>query len=57
MKEAVARIKINKLFHNSSWRFFGDAKNPAIIQLEPSGVLKPQDLSAEASTTPNAVQY
>ena len=57
MKEAVALIKMNKLLHNSVWQFFADAKGPASIQLDPSGVLKPQDLSAGARTTLNAVQY
>ena len=45
MKEASARIKINKLLEGAGWRFFADAKGPANIQLEPSVVLKPQDLS------------
>ncbi len=45
MKEAFARIKINKLLEGAGWRFFADAKGPANIQLEPSVVLKPQDLS------------
>ena len=26
MKEAAARIKINKLLENAGWRFFADAK-------------------------------
>jgi type I restriction enzyme R subunit len=57
MKEASARIKINKLLEGAGWRFFADAKSPANIQLEPSIVLKSQDLSAGARTTLNAVQY
>ncbi len=44
MKEASARIKINKLLEGAGWRFFADAKGPANIQLEPSVVLQPQDL-------------
>jgi type I restriction enzyme R subunit len=44
MKEAAARIKINKLLENAGWRFFADAKSPANIQLEPSVTLKAQDL-------------
>jgi len=36
MKEASARIKINKLLEAASWRFFADANGPANIQLEPS---------------------
>ena len=57
MKEASARIKINKLLEAAGWRFFADAKGPANIQLELSVVLKPQDLSAGVRTTLNAVQY
>jgi type I restriction enzyme R subunit len=30
MKEAAARIKINRLLEASGWRFFADAKGPAI---------------------------
>jgi type I restriction enzyme R subunit len=44
MKEAAARIKINKLLENAGWRFFADATGPANIQLEPSVTLKFQDL-------------
>ena len=39
MKEAAARIKINRLLENAGWRFFADAKGPANIQLEPSVTL------------------
>ena len=46
MKEAAARIKINKLLENAGWRFFADGKSPANIQLEPSVTLKTQDLDA-----------
>lgn len=46
MKEAAARIKINKLLENAGWRFFTDAKGPANIQLEASVTLKTQDLDA-----------
>ena len=46
MKEAAARIKINKLLENAGWRFFADSKGPANIQLEPSVTLKTQDLDA-----------
>ena len=46
MKEAAARIKINKLLEATGWRFFADAKGPANIQLEPSVTLKAQDLDA-----------
>jgi hypothetical protein len=34
MKEAAARIKINKLLEAAGWRFFPDGKKPANIQLE-----------------------
>lgn len=39
MKEATARIKINKLLEAAHWRFFADEHGPANIQLEPSVVL------------------
>jgi len=44
MKEASARIKINKLLESAGWRFFADANGPANIQLEPSVKLKTQDI-------------
>lgn len=44
MKEASARIKINRLLENAGWRFFADAKGPANIQLEPSVTLTKQVL-------------
>ena len=44
MKEAAARIKINKLLEAAGWRFFADEKGPANIQLEPSVKLKESDL-------------
>lgn len=46
MKEAAARIKINKLLENAGWRFFADAQGPANIQLEPSVTVKSPDLDA-----------
>jgi type I restriction enzyme R subunit len=46
MKEAAARIKINKLLEAAGWRFFADAKGPANIQLEPSVKLTSQVLDA-----------
>ena len=46
MKEAAARIKINKLLETAGWRFFADAKGPANIKLEPSVTVKTQDLDA-----------
>src|SRR5450759_1980763 len=44
MKEATARIKINKLLENAGWRFFADAKGSANVQLEPSVALTKQAL-------------
>ena len=46
LKEAQARIKINKLLEESGWRFFGDGQSPANIQLEPQVTLTTQDLDA-----------
>ena len=45
MKEATARIKINKLLENAGWRFFADKVGPANVQLEPSVTLKEKDLN------------
>jgi type I restriction enzyme R subunit len=44
MKEATARIKINKLLEGASWRFFADGNGPANIRLEPSVTIKSIDL-------------
>lgn len=46
MKEATARIKINKLLEASGWRFFTDAAGPANIRLEPSVTIKETDLNS-----------
>ncbi len=46
MKEATARIKINRLLENAGWRFFADGNGPANIQLEPSVKLTQQDLDS-----------
>jgi type I restriction enzyme, R subunit len=46
MKEATARIKINKLLEATGWRFFADASGPANIRLEPSVTIKSTDLDA-----------
>ena len=46
VKEATARIKINKMLEVAGWRFFADGKSPANIQLEPSITIKTQDLDA-----------
>ena len=54
MKEAAARIKINKLLEAAGWRFFADADGPANIRLEPSVTLKTQDLDALGENKPTA---
>ena len=46
MKEATARIKINKLLEAAGWRFFAEGNAPANIRLEPSITLKSSDLDA-----------
>ena len=46
VKEATARIKINKLLEAAGWRFFADGKLPANIQLEPSITINTTDLDA-----------
>jgi type I restriction enzyme, R subunit len=46
VKEATARIKINKLLEVAGWRFFADGKLPANIQLEPSITIKTNDIDA-----------
>ena len=44
MKEATARIKINKLLESAGWRFFADGDSAANIRLEASVTLKKADL-------------
>jgi len=44
MKEATARVKINKLLESAGWRFFDDEDGPANIRLEASVTLKKSDL-------------
>ena len=44
MKEAAARVKINRLLESAGWRFFPDETGPANVQLEPSVSLRQQDL-------------
>ena len=46
MKEATARIKINKLLETAGWRFFSENKAPANICLELSVKIKESDLNA-----------
>lgn len=46
MKEATARIKINKLLEAAGWRFFREGVQPANIRLEPNVTVKSADLDA-----------
>lgn len=46
MKEATARIKINKLLEAAGWRFFAEDGAPANIRLEPTISIKKSDLDA-----------
>ncbi|SLM49419.1 Type III restriction protein res subunit [Nitrospira japonica] len=46
MKEAAARIKINKLLEAAGWRFFADSNSPANIQLESNVTIRSQDLDS-----------
>jgi len=46
VKEATARIKINKLLEAAGWRFFQEGDAPANIRLEPSVTIKSTDLDA-----------
>ncbi len=46
VKEATARIKINKLLEAAGWRFFPDGDQTANIRLEPSVAIKSADLDA-----------
>lgn len=43
-KEALARIKINKLLEDAGWRFFDNEKGKANIQLEPNVKITQNDL-------------
>lgn len=45
-KEAIARIKINKLLEAAGWRFFPVGGKPANIRLEPGVMLRSTDLDA-----------
>ena len=45
-KEAIARIKINKLLEAAGWRFFQEGSSTANIRLEPSVTIKSSDLDA-----------
>jgi type I restriction enzyme R subunit len=44
VKEALARIKINRLLESAGWRFFAENGAPANIRLEPAVALKKADL-------------
>lgn len=44
VKEATARIKINKLLEMAGWRFFPEGDAPANIRLEPTVAIKAEDL-------------
>ena len=46
MKEASARIKINKLLEAAGWRFFAEGNAPGNICLEPSVTIRTADLDA-----------
>ena len=46
MKEATARIKINKLLETAGWRFFAEGAAAANIQLEPSVLIKQSDIDS-----------
>ena len=46
MKEATARIKINKLLEAAGWRFFPEGNATANIRLESGTTLKESDLDA-----------
>lgn len=46
MKEATARIKVNRLLEMAGWRFFDDVDGTANIQLEPSVKLDRGELDA-----------
>jgi type I restriction enzyme, R subunit len=46
MKEATARIKINKLLESAGWRFFAERSAPANICLELNVTIKTTDLDA-----------
>lgn len=46
MKEAAARIKINKLLEAAGWHFFDSGSLRANIRLEPSVTIKSVDLNA-----------
>lgn len=46
VKEATARIKINRLLDAAGWRFFEDHRGPANIVLEPNVRIKPAQVES-----------
>ncbi len=46
LKEATARIKINRLLEDAGWRFFDDANGRANVALEPNVKLRSEELYA-----------
>ena len=44
MREATARIKINRLLESAGWRFFAEGESQANVRLEASVTLKKSDL-------------
>ena len=46
MKEATARIKINRLLEAAGWRFFPEDEEPENIRLEPTVTIESTDLNA-----------
>ncbi len=46
MKEATARIKINKLLEEAGWRFFPEGNLPANIRLEQNATITYSTLDA-----------
>jgi type I restriction enzyme R subunit len=46
-KEAMARIKINKLLEEAGWRFLDDENGEANIQLEPNVKIKKEDIDSQ----------
>ena len=46
MKEATARIKINRLLEETGWRFFPDGDKPANICLETGVTIRTSDIDA-----------
>src|SRR4051812_1279708 len=46
MKEATARVRINKLLEASGWRFFREGAAPANIRLEATVAITPAELTA-----------